>query len=143
QQQGGIFVFCDLHPFLSEPATVRLLKDIALQHANGGKTLVLLSHRLTVPDELMRLSARFQLQLPNEQQLMTLVQEEARRYTAQSGMRVKTDEATLKRLVANLRGLTYSDARRLIRGAIVDDGAITADDVPEVSRAKLQLMDMD
>ncbi|WP_369855166.1 AAA family ATPase [Candidatus Thalassolituus haligoni] len=143
QQQGGIFVFCDLHPFIAEPQIVRLLKDIALQHVHAGKTLVLLSHRLEVPDELMRLSARFQLQLPNEQQLMTLVQEEARRYAAQSGTRVKTDEPTLKRLVANLRGLTYSDARRLIRGAIVDDGAITAEDVPEVSRAKLQLMDMD
>ncbi len=143
QQQGGIFVFCDLHPFIAEPQIVRLLKDIALQHMHAGKTLVLLSHRLEVPDELMRLSARFQLQLPNEQQLMTLVQEEARRYAAHSGTRVKTDEPTLKRLVANLRGLTYSDARRLIRGAIVDDGAITAEDVPEVSRAKLQLMDMD
>ncbi|WP_221800209.1 AAA family ATPase [Oceanobacter mangrovi] len=138
----GIWVFCDLHPFLEEAGIIRMLKDIALQHESSGKTLVLVSHQLTIPAELLRLSARFQLQMPNEEQLMSLVQEEARRYTAHSGRRVKTDELTLKTLVANLKGLTFSDARRLIRGAIVDDGAITRDDVPEISKAKLELMDM-
>lgn len=140
--QDGIWVFCDLHPFIDEPQITRLLKDIALQAESSGKTLVLISHQLKLPAELQRLAARFQLQMPNEEQLMSLVQEEARHYSAHSGKRVKTDEQTLNKLVANLKGLTFSDARRLIRGAIVDDGAITRDDVPEISKAKLELMDM-
>ena len=28
--EGGLFIFCDLHPFLEEPLVIRLLKDIAL-----------------------------------------------------------------------------------------------------------------
>ena len=140
--QDGIWVFCDLHPFIDEPQITRLLKDIALQAESSGKTLVLISHQLKLPAELQRLAARFQLQMPNEEQLISLVQEEARHYSAHSGKRVKTDEQTLNKLVANLKGLTFSDARRLIRGAIVDDGAITRDDVPEISKAKLELMDM-
>jgi SpoVK/Ycf46/Vps4 family AAA+-type ATPase len=140
---GGLYIFCDLHPFLDQPLIVRLLKDIALQHERRFKTLVLVSHQLKLPAELKRLAMRFSLHLPDEQQLMSLVQEEARRYSASSGKRVKTDARILQQLVANLRGLTWADARRLIRGAIVDDGAITQADVPEVAKAKMQLLDMD
>lgn len=143
REQGGLFVFCDLHPFLEEPLVVRLIKDIALQHERFGKTLVLLSHRLEAPPELQRLAMSFDLQLPDESQLLSLVKEEAQRYAKHSGRKVKTDAATLQQIVANLRGLTFSDARRLVRGVIVDDGAITQDDVPEVSKAKMALLDME
>ena len=138
--EGGLFIFCDLHPFLEEPLVIRLLKDIALQHERQGKTLVLLSHELKVPAELQRLAARFSLKLPDSGQLMALVKEEAQRYARDSGHKVKADGETLEQLVANLKGLTFSDARRLIRGAIIDDGAITQDDVPEVSRVKMSLL---
>ena len=143
REQGGLFVFCDLHPFLEEPLVVRLIKDIALQHERFGKTLVLLSHRIEAPPELQRLAMSFDLQLPDESQLLSLVKEEAQRYAKLSGRKVKTDAATLQQIVANLRGLTFSDARRLVRGVIVDDGAITQDDVPEVSKAKMALLDME
>ena len=143
REQGGLFVLCDLHPFLDDPLVVRLIKDIALQHERFGKTLVLLSYRIDAPAEVQRLSVGFNLQLPDEGQLLALVKEEAQRYARQSGRKVKTDSATLQQIVANLRGLTFSDARRLVRGVIVDDGAITQDDVPEVSKAKMALLDMD
>ncbi|WP_419813019.1 AAA family ATPase [Bacterioplanoides sp.] len=143
RDQGGLFVLCDLHPYLEDPLTVRLIKDIALQHERLGKTLVLLSHRIDAPAEVQRLSMRFDLQLPDEGQLLSLVKEEAQRYAKHSGRKVKTDSATLQQIVSNLRGLTFSDAQRLVRGAIVDDGALTQDDVPEVSKAKMALLDME
>ena len=39
--------------------------------------------------------------------------------------------------------MTFQDARRLARNVIVDDGAITEDDLPEVMRAKYQLLNRD
>ncbi|MFL0806140.1 MAG: AAA family ATPase [Oceanobacter sp.] len=143
QEESGLYVFCDLHPFIEQPTIVRLLKDIALQYEQFHKTLVLVSHQLNIAPELQRLSACFSMTLPNEQQLMSLVKEEARAYAKRTGSRVKSDGATLQQLVANLRGVTYSDAQRLVRGAIVHDGAITKTDVPEVSKAKMKLMDME
>ncbi len=43
----------------------------------------------------------------------------------------------------NLRGLSVEDARKLARGAIIHDGAITEEDLPEVNKAKFALMEMD
>ncbi|MEC8814065.1 MAG: AAA family ATPase [Pseudomonadota bacterium] len=143
--RAGVYILCDFHPFLCEaPKNVRLLKEIAMGHDEHHHTLILLSHALDIPPEIQRYCARMDLSLPNDEQLMHLVKEEASVWSSQNrGAKVKTDNQTLSKLVSNLRGLTYSDARRLARGAIFDDGAITASDLPELNRAKFELLGME
>ncbi|MDX1695167.1 MAG: AAA family ATPase [Ketobacteraceae bacterium] len=144
-ERAGIYILCDAHPFLEDnPKNVRLMKEIAMRHDRVPHTLVLISHAINIPAEVKRYSAQMELSLPNDQQLLSMVREEAAHWSAQNrGQKVKTDSRTLNALVGNLRGLTYSDARRLARGAILDDGAITEDDLPNLNKAKFQLMDMD
>lgn len=142
----GLYALCDLHHWLhgEQPRLVRLLKDIALRQNAAAVTLALISHRLPLPPELARLAARFELVLPDEAQLLGIVRDEARRWTRLTpDAKVRSDDATLKRLVANLRGLSHGEARRLARGAIVDDGAITESDIDAVNRAKFRLLDAD
>ncbi|MCC6296671.1 MAG: AAA family ATPase [Pseudomonadales bacterium] len=142
----GLYALCDLHHWLhgEQPRLVRLLKDIALRQNAAAVTLALISHRLPLPPELARLAARFELVLPDEAQLLGIVRDEARRWARlKPDAKVRSDDATLKRLVANLRGLSHGEARRLARGAIVDDGAITESDIDAVNRAKFRLLDAD
>lgn len=136
-------VFCDLHPWLAgEPRLVRLLKEIALDHERSGRTLLLVSHRFEIPEELGRLSARFSMSLPDRDTLLGIVREEAERWTkGNPGKRVRTDRATLDALIDNLSGVTEADARVLIRKAIQNDGAITDEDLPELNRLKFRLLD--
>lgn len=140
----ALYALCDFHPYLTnQPEQVRLLKDIAMAQERLGHTVVLVSHELELPPELRRFSARFQLALPSDTQLLAIVREEAGIWARQNPQAaLKTEPAVLKKLVRNLRGLTEADARRLARGAIRDDGAITAADLPEVNRAKFELLDM-
>ncbi len=142
----GVYVLCDFHPWLGsdQPSVVRLLKDIALRQGTASVHLVLLSHRLALPMELSRLAARFETALPDEAQILGIVRDEARRWARLNPQtKVRSDDATLRRLVANLRGLGHGEVRRLARGAIVDDGAVTESDVEEVNRAKFRLLDAD
>lgn len=144
-QQPALYALCDFHPFLQgNPEHVRLLKDIALNYSQLQHTLVLVSHDLQIPPELQHYCARFSMSLPDDAQLMAIVREEASLWSKDNaGAKLKTDHATLKKLIKNLAGLTRQDARRLARGAIRDDGAITEDDLPEVNKAKFELIDMD
>ncbi len=142
----GVYVLCDFHHWLlpEHPRPVRLLKDIALRRAASPVSLVLLSHRLALPMELSRLAARFETALPDEAQILGMVRDEARRWARLNpDAKVRSDDATLKQLVANLRGLSHGEVRRLARGAIVDDGAITESDVEAVNRTKFRLLDAD
>lgn len=140
----GIFILCDLHPFLQDNAkNIRLLKEIAMAHEKHQHSVILLSHALDIPAEIKRYCAQLELSLPSDEELLHLVREEAALWSSRNhGQKVRTDSRTLDKLVANLRGMTYSDARRLARGVIVDDGAITHTDLPDLNRAKFDLLDM-
>jgi SpoVK/Ycf46/Vps4 family AAA+-type ATPase len=143
--QEGLYVFCDLHPFIEDnPRLVRLLKDVALAEGNHRPTLILVSHAFRLPAEVQRHAARFDLQLPGEEELLAIVREEAVRWSeSNQRIRVSTDSQSLRQVVRNLRGMSHAEARRLARTLICDDGAITQEDLPALNRAKFQLLDLD
>ena len=142
---AAVIALCDFHPYLpNNPEHVRLLKDIALRYETLGHTVILLSHALDIPAELQRLSVRYQLRLPDDAQLMTIVRDEIQQWqNDHQGQKLPSETGAVKKLLRNLRGLGHRDARRLARQAIRNDGAITEADLPLVNRAKFQLMDMD
>lgn len=140
---GNLYVFCDLHPFLESPSLVRLLKEIAMAPGPCAPTLVLVSHALKLPPEVQRYAARFSLALPGEEELLSIVREQATIWSERNrGARVRTDNRTLQQVVKNLRGLSHTEARNLAHSLICDDGAITQDDLPELNRKKFELLDM-
>lgn len=143
--QPNLYVMCDLHPFLTDnPRLVRLLKEIAMNEAAHKPTLVLVSHAFRLPAEVQRYAARFSLALPSEDELLSIVREEATRWSERNrGARVRTDNRTLQQVVKNLRGLSHAEARALARNVICDDGAITQDDLPELNKTKFQLLDLE
>ena len=144
QMRGpNLIVLCDFHPYLkNEPKNVRYLKDIALSHSRQQNTIVLVSHRLEMPAELGRMSANLQLRLPSDDELMGMVRATAQEWaTKNKGTKVRTDERTLQKLIANLRGVSHADAQVLIRHAIYADGAITESDIPSINKLKFDLMD--
>ena len=138
----ALYALCDFHPYLDEPKNLRYLKDIALEFDALQNTVVLISHQVSVPAEIGRLTAKFDLRLPSDDELMALVREIAGDWSkVNRGRKVKTDHETLKRLIANLRGVSHADARLLVRHAIFNDGAITESDLPAVNKLKFELLD--
>jgi SpoVK/Ycf46/Vps4 family AAA+-type ATPase len=138
----GIYLLMDFHPYLDDAYNVRLLKEIALAYDTLRHTLVLVSHELDLPQELAGFSARFSLSLPDTQQLEAIIHEEAGYWSnAHHGGKVKTSQRTLDRVISQLRGLTATDARRIVRRIIHDDGAINSDDLERVTQARYQLLD--
>lgn len=142
-EQAGLFALCDIHPFLDEPRCVRLIKEIAMRAEDSGQRLVLISHALSIPPEFKRFCARFSLSMPEDHKLLAAVHREAQQFTKDKGRKVRTDRDALNKLVANLRGLPLQDVRKLARGAIYQDGAITHSDIPAINKAKFELLDMD
>lgn len=143
--QDGMYVFFDLHPYWQDnPLIVRLIKDIAIAEGVHKPTLILVSHALKLPVEVQRYAARFNLALPSEDELLAIVREEAANWSQKNrGVRVRSDSKTMQQVVKNLRGLSHADARILARSIICDDGAITQEDLPELNKAKFQLLDLD
>ncbi len=137
----GVYVLLDFHPFLEDPVHVRLLKDICIQARKINKQIVLLSHKVQIPQELDSFCARFDMALPSEQERTDIIKKAAREYAQDNpGSKVQVDRKAHKLLIRNLAGLTYADTERLARNAIYVDGAITRSDLPGVMQAKYELL---
>ncbi len=140
----SLFVLLDFHPFLADMLHVRYLKDIALNYPRHGSTVVIAGHTLPVPEELRPFTALFRMPLPTPEELRKIVYDAAADWGAEHGRReVQTTNKAMDLLVRNLGGLTATDARRLARKAIEDDGVIAESDLPEVMRAKYELLGSD
>ncbi len=141
---AAIYLLPDFHPYLEDPIHVRLLKEIAINHEKLQSTVVFISHEFETPSEIKMYTSKFEISLPDAFTLEKLVRDEARSWSSKNrGNTVKTDRSSLDQMIRNLTGLTVLDARRLIRSAIENDGAITEEDMPEVMEAKYRLLDRD
>ncbi|MCB1049528.1 MAG: AAA family ATPase [Acidobacteria bacterium] len=137
----GIFLLLDFHPFLEDPILVRTLREIALHFDKMPNRVVLLSPRLEVPAELRSLTARFSLKAPNKDVIQDVLDELVMEWNTLNSDPVEIDQKALDLLKRSLQGLTLTDAKRLARTAIFDDGVISESDIHAVQKAKYDLLD--
>jgi hypothetical protein len=138
---AGAYALLDFHPYLREPTVVRLLKDIAQDYDHCARTVVLISYETEIPHELEHLTARVVLALPDRAERRQLIEDVARQWMrANPRQAVKIDAHALDLLVENMSGLSAADTQRLARKAIFDHAAIGLSDVPQVSRAKYEML---
>jgi SpoVK/Ycf46/Vps4 family AAA+-type ATPase len=140
-KKPGIFLLLDFHPFMDDPHIVRTLREIAQNHGVTSHHLVMISPSFELPEELQHEGVRFNLSLPDHQKLTEIIADVAHEYVnANQGQKVQADQKAVALLARNLSGLTISDAKRLARKAIFDDGAITQSDMHLVMQAKYELI---
>jgi hypothetical protein len=137
---AGVYVLCDFHPYLADAINVRLLKDVAQSYDQVARTIVLISHEVTCPQELEHLTARLRFGLPSRNERHMIVMKVAHQWAKAKGQPANIDTNVLEQLVDNLAGLDSPDTERLARQAIFNDGALTAADLPLVLAAKYQLL---
>jgi len=139
--QRGIYLLLDFHPYLGYAGTQRQLREILQRRGCLPHVLVLVGHKVELPPELEAKATRFRPRLPDANALLKLVREEALAYQREhGGKRVEADAESVRRIVRNLQGLDATDARRIARHLIFRDGALGADDLPELARLKFELL---
>ncbi len=133
----GIYVLLDVHPYLREPVILRLIKSTAQEYDKTPRTLVLVGHKIELPEDLRRLCARFGLVLPDAQAIRAMIREEAQRLTKETAPgKLKGQQEALDLITQYLAGTCEEDARRLVCQCLSDDGALTMEDVGRVLKFK-------
>ena len=137
----GVFVFADIHPFLSDSLVVRRIKEVA-QGARRGQTMVLTGPRQKVPPEIASLAHQWSLKPPDREELSALVKRTLETFAARS-FPVVVNEAEIHQMVDALLGLTISEAERLVQREALRDGQISPADIPALRNAKAELLNSD
>lgn len=139
----GVYLLLDFNPYLRYPMVLRLIREIVQRHGSDAHTLVLLAPKVELPEELEPYATRYTPSLPDLKGIADLLRAEAFVYSRESGKRVEVDADAAKTIVRNLLGLSLADARQIVRQLIWRDGALSAADLPELAKAKFELLNRD
>lgn len=137
-QIPSIFVFADLYPFLDNPTVVRALKE-ATANAQPGQTYIVTGPDFSIPDELREQARQWRLKPPSDTEIGDLVDATLRSFV-QRGLIVDLVPTDRARMVAALRGLSLSEADRLLQKTLLDESTIDTTDISKIRMAKAALL---
>lgn len=142
QVEPALFVFKDLHPFLTrnQYAVIRKLKEIALQLKNSFKTILIISPVLEIPAELEKEITVLNFPLPSREELAGLLERILEEIKQFKRVKVDLDDAGRERLLQAALGLTLGEAENVFAKIIVKVERLTGEDVAEVFAEKQQII---
>ncbi|HXT10710.1 MAG TPA: AAA family ATPase [Candidatus Angelobacter sp.] len=141
QVEPALFVFKDLHPFLTKSnfAIVRKLKEIALHLKNSYKTILLVSPVLEIPTELEKEITVLNHPLPTREDLNALLDKIAADVNHLK-VKIELDDEGRERLLQAALGLTLGEAENVFAKIIVKSGRLSGDDISDVFAEKQQII---
>jgi AAA+ superfamily predicted ATPase len=139
-EQRGIYLLFDFQSCLQYAMTQRQMREIVQRERSAAHTLVLVGAKVELPPELDALATRVPLALPDIKELAGILRGEAAAWQRENNRPLTVDNDAARTIVRNLVGLTAQDARRIVRKLIYNDGALNANDLPELMQAKFDLL---
>ncbi len=142
QVEPAIFIFKDLHPFLTKSnyAVTRKLKEIALHLKNSFKTIVLIAPVLEIPTELEKEITVLNHPLPTRDDLATLLDQIIAEVRQLKQVKIELDEAGRDRLLQAALGLTLGEAENVFAKIIVKSERLSGEGMSEVFAEKQQII---
>ena len=135
QREGGIYIFKDMHPFITSAPVTRWLRDAIASFKGTEKIIILMSPLQEVPIELEKDVVVLDFPLPDMGELDTVLSQ----HLGKNQNRRTTTEVREKLLKAAL-GLTKDEAEKVYRKAHVKASKLTEDEVEIVLSEKKQLI---
>ncbi|MFK4806441.1 AAA family ATPase [Microbacterium sp. ZW CA_36] len=145
----SVFVFCDLHAYFGgehragDPALVRTVRETALEfrHGDVSRTLVITAPVRVIPPELDEVTHLLDFPLPTAAEIRELLETMIDNNASGEGrIRVDADDAAREQLVHAALGLSMAEAENAFARAMVNDGSLSALDVPIVLDEKRQVV---
>jgi hypothetical protein len=142
QIEPAIFLFKDLHPFLTKGnfAVTRKLKEIALHLKNSFKTVVLVSPTVEIPTELEKEVTVLNFPLPGVEDLSELLGRILEEVGEFKQVQLHIDQAGRERLLQAALGLTLTEAENVFAKLLIQNQRLSGGDVGEVFAQKQQII---
>lgn len=134
---GALFLFKDLHGYMTDPSVIRWVRDIALAFQKVKYTLLLISPKLNIPSDLEKDVALIDWPLPDEKELGQIVDDAAK--SLPNGIPNKMNGAK-ERVVRALTGLTAFEASNVLSMAIVTNRALDEKAIPLIIEEKKNIV---
>ena len=138
----SIYVLFEFDPYLGYAINQRKFRELVLRHGCPDHTIILVSPKFDLPASIDALAVRAPMPVPDQAQLLAMIKLEASAFSKeQSGRRVQLVLSSVNSMVRMLHGMPMADARRIAQRVIANDGRICDADLPEIAKAKFELIE--
>jgi len=142
QVEPALFIFKDLHPFLTRNnfPIIRKLKEIALHLKNSFKTIILISPVMEIPAELEKEVTVLIHPLPSSTDLGELMDRILADLSEGQHVKIEVTPEGRDKLLQAALGLTLGEAENVFARIVVKDQRLGAEHVTEVFAEKQQII---
>ncbi|MBF0228232.1 MAG: AAA family ATPase [Desulfamplus sp.] len=136
-ETNSFLVLKDVHQELSKPEIIAQIKSIALKTIyieNYYVTIFIVSTQLNIPKELEKLVTLFDLPLPQNPEIIELLNEYC------LNLNIQTSEDDKAELATSLKGLSQFEIRQILNLAYQQNGTINRDDNALILKEKEQII---
>ena len=137
----AVYHFRGLGDFLDDPTTAAALSDAIEPYEGNDGIVVLTGTGIELPSRVRRRAATVRLAPPDDEDYNELLGRILRDLRHRADVDVEMEPEDLRRLYANLRGLTLMEAEKVLTKAIVEDGRLRPDDIRTVLEHKRQVVE--
>jgi adenylate kinase family enzyme len=135
-----VVVMLDLAGHLKDERTLRTLREAIGAAQRGGFTIVLVDQSDELPAVIRATVRRLDIAFPDETELLDLVKRTLRQLNEELRISVELTRKDLNSVIANLRGLSRSQARQIILDTVCDDRQFDAADIASILAHKRQAL---
>ncbi len=144
KQHGAQLVMAlDLIGHLDDTRTQRVVRDLIYRFDRMNSTLIMIDHLDNLPKPIEAYTVRFDLSLPDEEELENLALKQLRIINRDKPIAVGLSRKDLKVIIRNLRGLTRRQAEQIIIDTVAEDHSLNREDINRVLALKRQILHQD
>ncbi len=136
----AIYVLKDYHPYIMEPAVIRLLRDAAEALKTSYKTLIILSPILRIPPELEKDLTVLDYKLPDADDMRGLLNELIEAVSDNPRVRIDLKPDEKEKLIQAALGLTAVEAENAFSRVLVSKGRLSVEDIDDILAEKKQIV---
>lgn len=137
----AIYNLKDAGDLLEDKTVSEMLRDAAAPYTKNYGAVVITGQNITVPESVRQVSAVFRLTGPGRDEYRRLLGQVANDLSSRMKADLMLTEEDTNRLLNNLKGLTLTEAEKIITRMIVEDGRLGPDDVGKIIEAKREIVE--
>lgn len=143
REGAGIYHFPGLGQWLEDPVVSWRVRDVIDRFSSRRGSLVISGADIRLP-ELLRPHASFvRLPAPTHEEYRALFERLLREHQARMPLRIELKPGERTRLLYNLTGMSLVEAERILTRILMEDGAVTVDDIARVAAAKRKVVEQE
>lgn len=143
REGAGIYYFPGLGEYLQDPVVAWRVRDVVDRFEIRRGALVISGTDVRLPEHLQPFAVFLRLPGPAYDEYRALLDRVLRDHQARMPIRVDLTIEERSRLLHNLAGLSLTESERILNRILIEDAALTAEDIAGVTEGKRKVVEQD